>query len=788
MLKTVSEKLGVTVLSDTKVMVGLWAIKAKSVKVQLRPKKGAPPIEDYTDQQELEKAINAFIWPSLNSSFPYNPEKIKNNPWHYILGTQDLTETYPLESHGNGVFSGVVSLPVSVKEGVMYRFLVETESGLYAIKDPRSNFQPFDADGWSQIIDHSSFEWTDRQWKDNPRRIKNSNPYNKLVINELHIGTFTKEGTFEAAMAQLDQIAEDGIFNAIEILPINEFYGHRNWGYDGIDWYAPESSYCKTNPYDVNELADLDKVKQFVDKAHSLGLNVILDVVYNHYGPFYNEFTDILGDYCNAHTPWGKRPNLDNEQVRRLAIDNALFWLKNYHFDGLRLDASFTFLSDTTIKQLMAELKSDMGKEYDICDAFIILEDTRNTGRLCSILTEEAHLLDYNILAKKETEARKKNKWTLCPPELYNCGASAKWNFEFIWAIETVVLDKAMTRYAGQRYVPNIDNIARVYTHGYVNPYFANDEYNINELEENIHLGPTPPRSLVNYFESHDEAGNYDGTRLIVKIVQAKLDKRNLLEVKGPKKHLGQKQAEVVQKLVKAYAVLTHLSLFETLSEDRWAHIQRKSGLLTSIDKGTFAAVFEEARALNRVAMGTAFMAPGNKMMLFGDEEGELSPFKFFAEYPVLNLEKKVSKPSDKGYKIGKEAFLQSKAGKPYFTDPTMKVFTKAITDLYYKNEAAHTPMFCKETDVKTYKKENIFTAHRYSTDESIFVIINYSDKDYAGNVSLSAPEGHWKEVINSNYFIFGGDGSLLNPQPMISEGTLSVNIPKESIIILEKL
>ena len=205
-------------------------------------------------------------------------------------------------------------------EGRDYAFLVDGSSPL---PDPRSLSQPYGVHGRSRFVDHSRFQWTDAEWDAPPLR--------SGVIYELHMGTFTPEGTFDGAIGRLDHLVKLGVTH-IEVMPVAEFPGDRGWGYDGVDLYAPHHSY-----------GGPEGLKRFVNACHGHGLAVLLDVVYNHFGPDGN-YLSQFGPYFSDRykTPWGDSVNLDGEgsvEVRRFLIDNALMWMRDYHFDGLRLDA-----------------------------------------------------------------------------------------------------------------------------------------------------------------------------------------------------------------------------------------------------------------------------------------------------------------------------------------------------------------------------------------------------------------------------------------------------------------
>jgi maltooligosyltrehalose trehalohydrolase len=225
-------------------------------------------------------------------------------------------ETHPLAPSGAGVFEETIR---GVGAGTDYRYVLDEN----AVPDPVSRHQPDGVHGPSRVVDPSRHQWKDTGWRGLAMA--------DAVIYELHVGTFSDEGTFRGVIPYLRELRELGI-TAIEIMPVAEFPGSRNWGYDGVHLYAPQSTY-----------GGPEELRALVDAAHAEGLAVILDVVYNHLGPEGN-YLGSFGPYFTSRytTPWGQALNYDDAQcdeVRRFIIDNALYWVTEYHIDGLRLDA-----------------------------------------------------------------------------------------------------------------------------------------------------------------------------------------------------------------------------------------------------------------------------------------------------------------------------------------------------------------------------------------------------------------------------------------------------------------
>ena len=284
-----------------------------------------------------------------------------------------------------------------IEEGTLYFFQPDHEKDL---PDPASNYQPDGVHGPSQVINHSAYKWNDDGWK--------GVPLEELIIYELHVGTFTREGTFEAVVSRLDDLRDTGI-TAIEIMPVAQFPGNRNWGYDGVFPFAVQNSYGGTGG-----------LKELVDACHGRGIAVILDVVYNHIGPEGNYFS-AFGPYFTDryHTPWGDALNFDGEWsdgVRDYFCTNALYWLEHFHIDGLRLDAIhaiFDFGAVHFFEQLhdqVGQLQQKLGKTFHL-----IAESDLNSPRVIKSPAEggfgfDAQWLDdfhhalYKVLNKEDQE------------------------------------------------------------------------------------------------------------------------------------------------------------------------------------------------------------------------------------------------------------------------------------------------------------------------------------------------------------------------------------------------
>lgn len=290
--------------------------------------------------------------------------------WDSADVKRDPDWVVPLDSEGHGYFQGTVS---QAKVGMLYRF----QLGSGSFPDPASRFQPTGPHGPSQIID-PTFEWTDERWR-------GVRPEDR-VLYELHIGTFTPEGTWQAAIKQLPELARLGI-TLIEVMPVADFAGRFGWGYDGVNMFAPTRLYGP--PEDM---------RAFVNRAHELGMGVILDVVYNHFGPDGNYLPQFSPDYFSNHydCEWGDAINFDGANsapVREFFIANAGYWIEEFHLDGLRLDATqqiFDSSKDNVMAAIARRVREGAGERV----TFIVAENETQEAKLVRAVDRGGYGLD----------------------------------------------------------------------------------------------------------------------------------------------------------------------------------------------------------------------------------------------------------------------------------------------------------------------------------------------------------------------------------------------------------
>ncbi len=361
---------------------------------------------------------------------------------------------HPLAPEGGGYFAGRVP---GAGAGARYRYRLD---GGDSFPDPASRSQPDGVHGPSEVVDPGAFRWTDGAWR--------GLAPDRLVLYELHVGTFTAEGTFDAAIARLDHVAALGA-TAVEVMPVAAFAGERNWGYDGVSLYAPAAPYGGPEAF-----------RRFVDAAHARGLGVVLDAVYNHLGPDGNYLYALTGGrfFTDRHrTPWGDAVAYDGPDgaaVRDFVVQNALHWAHEYHVDGLRLDATHAV--------------------HDSAPVHVLRE-----------VAERLHALDRPRLTIAEDERNERR--VVLPPERGGLGLDGVWADDLHHQLRRLV--------AGDR-------------EGYFRPFGGTVADVVETLRRGWYFDGTrpghvrgtapddlPPRAFVHCLQNHDQVGNRaEGDRL----------------------------------------------------------------------------------------------------------------------------------------------------------------------------------------------------------------------------------------------------------------------------------
>jgi maltooligosyltrehalose trehalohydrolase len=341
-----------------------------------------------------------------------------------------------------------------IDPGMLYYYRLEDVSDK---PDPASNFQPQGVHEASEIIDRTNFNWQDANWA--------GILLDEMIIYELHVGTFTPEGTFQAIIPRLSDLQELGV-NAIEIMPVSQFPGDRNWGYDGVYPYAVQNSYGR--PEDLQQL---------VDAAHQQGISIILDVVYNHFGPEGNYIAHHAPYFTETYrTPWGDAINFDDaysDGVRNYFIENALYWLENYHIDGLRLDA-IQAIYDLGAKHILQEM------------AERVEELSQKVGRKFYLIAES----DLN------------NVRIIRPQNLGGYGLDAQWSDDFHHSLRTVLTGESGGYYAD---FGTCEQLAKAYQNTFVY------DWQYSEFRKRYHGNDASDRQgwqFVVCIQNHDQIGN----------------------------------------------------------------------------------------------------------------------------------------------------------------------------------------------------------------------------------------------------------------------------------------
>ncbi|RIL07432.1 MAG: malto-oligosyltrehalose trehalohydrolase [Proteobacteria bacterium] len=325
------------------------------------------------------------------------------------------------------------------------------------LPDPRAPRLPQGVGGPARTVDHLAFAWSDARWQ--------PPPLSSAIVYELHVGTFSAAGTFEGAIEHLGALAELGVTH-VELMPVNSFPGARGWGYDGVGLFAPHEPY-----------GGPEGLKRFVDAAHARGLAVLLDVVYNHLGPAGNHLARFGPYFTDRHrTPWGDALNLDgpgSDEVRRFLLDNALAWLRDYHVDGLRIDAVHALL-DASATHFLAELR-------DAVDALVA-----QRGRH-AVLVAESDLNDPRVVL---------------PREAGGLGMDAQWSDDFHHALHALLTGERRGYYAD---FGRIAHLAKAFESVFV--------YDGGFAPHRGRRHGAPPRGLsahrfLGYLQTHDQVGN----------------------------------------------------------------------------------------------------------------------------------------------------------------------------------------------------------------------------------------------------------------------------------------
>jgi maltooligosyltrehalose trehalohydrolase len=384
----------------------------------------------------------------------------------------------------NGYFAGLVAEAVP---GTLYGFRVERQMEIFA--DPASRFQPLGPEGPSQVFDVKRFAWTDSAWQGVQR--------DGQVLYEMHIGTFTAEGTYAAAAKQLRELAELGV-TVIEMMPLADFSGPFGWGYDGVCMFAPTRLYGTP-----------DDLCRFIDHAHSVGLGVILDVVYNHFGPV-GQHMEQFSDYYFSQqhgTDWGKGINYygpESAEVRNFFITNAAYWIEDFHFDGLRLDATQDIhdkSADHVLAAIARQVRISGGKRATFLVAENEPQDTRIV-RAPSLRASGSEVVREKGVEQVRTTPR---RLTTSPPHNLSSGfgLDALWNDDFHHTAEVLLTGRHEAYFTDYRGTPQ--EFVSIAKYGYL---FQGQWYAWQQKRRGSPTFDLPPSAMINYLQNHDQIAN----------------------------------------------------------------------------------------------------------------------------------------------------------------------------------------------------------------------------------------------------------------------------------------
>jgi len=386
------------------------------------------------------------------------PERVQFNVWApraQTVSVEFVDQKRPvvaMQPSSQGYFKATVE---GVGPGARYRYMLDGKTGR---PDPVSRFQPEGVHAPSSVVDPDSFRWADGDWRGIPLR--------DFIIYELHVGTFTPEGTFEAIIPHLLYLKENVGITAIELMPVAEFPGGRNWGYDGVYPFAPQSTY-----------GGPEGLKRLVDACHAIGIAVVLDVVYNHLGPegnYLGEFGPYFTD--RYRTPWGSAINYDgpdSDAVRHYVVSNALYWVTEYHVDALRLDAIhgiFDFSACHILKELAFSVQTEAAKLDR--HVYVIAESDLNDTRIIDL------------------------------PARGGYGLDGQWNDDFHHALRVVLTGESLGYYQDFHGLKDLGTAVR-------DGFVYSGQYSGHRRRRHGNLSQQVlPGQLVVFAQNHDQIGN----------------------------------------------------------------------------------------------------------------------------------------------------------------------------------------------------------------------------------------------------------------------------------------
>lgn len=665
-------------------------------------------------------------------------------------GNAKVIQRAPLEEVENGLFSTVLK---DAKPGDKYTYTVMTKNGdMKNVYDPRADYLPYDIEGYkkfsnmSEIVDHSSFEWQDQEWMAN-RSSSNEGEIGwalpkKMIIESMHIGLL---GGFKNAKEEIDKIADAGVADAVRIMPIGEFFGEKNWGYDEVAKFAVENSYGR--PEDLKDL---------VNHAHKKGKKVILDVVPNHFGPYGSVVQDLMPTFASGKkTPWGNMLEFNGENgkyMRSYMNDMLVNWAVNYHVDGFRFDATHFMDSTVAIQEIISDLRS----HPETKDLILYPEDMRISRTMA------------NSNLKKEVSDE-------------NWGFSALTTFDFYKSMIANI-----TKVEKHGVQPDLHQLEHIFKNTIIKSHeesiaddpFASHEYK-DKCRNNMRLPKANADNMLVNISNHDEIGNEaGGKRNLVNILDSRINMTDRCD--GNWRTAQWLLFEMIKEFSKTG---------ECFSEEK----QKEMGCKHPVPIHQFGREFKNSFEFNKMLIGSMFMHPSPKEFFMGDDRGELAPLKFFCETPKTAINPDTNKPylweiaDEKGYLPDEKAFNESKLGQaeynPSWVAGGTQAFSRDFAKLYKELPVFET---CELDKVETFshKDRGILEVKRYDAfGHEVIALMNFSPYGITDLDVKTTSKKPLKELINSNDQKYNSDGNYSNKGTVNSD---KVSVPPFGIVLLE--
>lgn len=662
-----------------------------------------------------------------------------------ISSIDNKTNIYPMKEEGNGIYT---ANSIYAKPDDQYRYIILTKNNdINIVKDPYAKKQDHIL-GWSSVFNQNGYKWKNTDWIEgkDPRRIKRKpeeplRGLENLVIEEINIPTLSEEGTFDAAKSRVDIIAERGIANAIEIMPVENTFS-KQWGYDGVDKFAVNS-----------QLGGPDKLKEFIDYAHGKGLNVIMDMVPNHMGPD-GDYLKETGPYIKGKGEFGHLLNYegkDNRYVRDWMTNAALWWANEFKVDGIRFDLTSATGSDYLLKQISLELN-----EHNP-DVFLIAEDNMDNRPQITNYHDNKNATHNEKIEFIDSQIDLLQKgWN---PNIGSMGFDSEWDSKYQNTLRKVILEP------GSNLLRDVEKI----------------------IKETQHR--------IKYAYSHDEIGNWDGTKFLPKNLVMHFLLSSFMDGTDDAKK-GQNAAKASQELCK----LIVSKDFYNMSSTDLIKIEEELGIKKFISKAELINAFKSGLAKQKLMFGISMTTPGPKMYFQGDDQADLSYFKFFREFSdtkKLRNDNPISICNilnQKGYDTleevaRKDCIIDRIKYEGIFKDTPAQMikFNKDLSNLL-KNHSA-----LQKGEITAFYNDynhNVNVHKLTSSDEELLVIKHFGDGfiDKSYEYFGFPQDSTWEEIFNSDAEKYGGAGYTNEDRKDITNLNQKLSLAPNSFIILKKV